>query len=175
MLGPYRGRGAEREDAMDRLRMLVGCGHAPESAVKALRENLGMSQRSLARASGMSQTVISRIESGDVLLTRKTAGNLAAALKTDRPDLTVAENLSLMGRLAVRGKLSRKVAAGVAVHLIDNEHDSEAGHRLTNAALEELVKITEAAVETEQLTTLKSRWTRRVQIETEGLQPLPEV
>lgn len=146
-------------------------GIVPESSVKVLRENIGMSQRSLARASGVSQTVISRIESGDASLTRKAAGNLAAALKTDRHDLTVAENLSLLARLAVRGKLSREVAAGVAMHLIENEHDSEAGRCLANAALEELVTIVEAA-EIKQVTSLKSRWVKRLRIEAEG--PLPE-
>ncbi len=48
---------------LEGLRSLLA-GEVPTSAVKARREALGMSQYDLARASGVSQPVISRIEAG---------------------------------------------------------------------------------------------------------------
>src|SRR5215218_1927622 len=88
------------------------------------------------RSSTLPGSASPRAYAPDAPLTRQVAGKLAVALKTDRHDLAVAENVSYMSRLAVGGKLSRKVAAGVAAHLIENEPDSEAGRRLTEAALE---------------------------------------
>jgi len=51
--------------------------------LKALRQGLGLNQKSLAAASGLSSTLISRIESGLVMPSIATLQEIADSLKTD--------------------------------------------------------------------------------------------
>lgn len=136
--------GGEREALLEVLRSRLA-GEVPTSAVKARREELGMSQHDLARASGVSQPVISRIEAGGRLPTNAQAGKLGVALKMGRDDLGLEESLSLMRRLAVKGKLPSEAAVDVALHLLETQPTSEAGRRLNDAALAALVEIAETA------------------------------
>ncbi len=138
----------ERDGRLEKLRALLSEGKVPESALKVRREVLKMSQRSLAQLSGVSQSVISRVESGDKLLTDAAAQKLAAALKMDRQELGLAETLSWMRSLAVKGELEPKATADIALHLLQTQPESEAGRRVNDVAITALADIAEAAAET---------------------------
>jgi transcriptional regulator with XRE-family HTH domain len=95
MFGPHGGN--EREDLLDGLRSLLA-REMPTSAVKARREELGLSQHGLARASDVSQPVISRVEAGEQMLTREAQRKVAVALKMDEHDPGLKESLAFMRR-----------------------------------------------------------------------------
>ncbi len=142
MFGPY----GERDGRLERLRALLSGAEIPQSAIKARREELELSQRGLARVSGVSQPMISRIESGEQFLTNAAAQKLGAVLKMGRHELGLAEHLSLMRRLAVKSELDDpKAAVDIALHLLQTQPESEAGRRVSDAAVEALVDIAEAA------------------------------
>lgn len=143
MLDQYK----ERDGRLKRLRASPSGEKIPESAIKARREELGMSQHELARASGLSQPVISRIEAGTQLLMAAASQKLGAALKRKPHDLGLAENLSLMRRLAVKGRLDSKAAVSIALHLLQTQPESEAGRRVNDAAIAAMADIAEAAAE----------------------------
>lgn len=143
MFGSLGGEG-DRGDLPDRLRSILA-GKVPISAVKARREELGFSQHGLARVSGVSQPVISRVETGERLLTSDVARRLSVALKMSEHDLGLNENLSLMKRFATKGKLPPEAAVGVALRLLETQPDSEAGRHVQDAVLEALVEIAKAA------------------------------
>jgi transcriptional regulator with XRE-family HTH domain len=155
---PYKESDGGREVALEQLPVLVS-----ESAIKRLREERGLSQHGLGRVSGVSQAVISRIESGDAPLSGDVAGKLAAALKVDRGELALAEGLAQMAKLAVKGQLRPEVPAGVALRLIESDPPSEAARRLGDAALEALVEIAETASANWSGMATKSdeRWAKR--------------
>ncbi len=67
------------------------------------------------------------------------------ALQIGRDDLVLEESLSLMKRLAVKGRLPSEAAVDVALHLLETQPASEAGRRVNDAALAALVEIAEAA------------------------------
>lgn len=134
----------DQEGLLEGLRYVLA-GPEPTSVVKARREKLGISQRELARVSGVSQSVISRLEAGDQLPTNAQTGKLGVALKMGEHDLGLNESLAFAKRLAVKGKLPPEAAARVALHLLETQPTSEAGQRVHDAVLEGLLDIAKAA------------------------------
>jgi transcriptional regulator with XRE-family HTH domain len=137
----------KREELLDKLRSMLAAGEVPVSALKTRRKEFGISQHELARLSGVSQAVISRIEAGGQLPTNAQTEKLGEALKVGSQDLGLAETMTLMGRLAAKGKLPPEAAADFAAYLMTTQPDSEAARRVDAAVLGALVDITETASE----------------------------
>lgn len=138
-------RNKAQDERIRKLQELLSGQGTTQSTVKTRRCELGLSQRGLARRSGVSQPTISRIESGEELLTTYASQKLSIALKMDRQELGLAENLSLMRRLATEGQLKPEAAVRVALQLLETQPASEAGRRMSDAALAALTDIAEAA------------------------------
>ena len=103
-----------REELLEKLRSMLVAGEVPTSALKTRREELGVSQHELARRTGVSQAVISRIEAGEQLPTNAQIEKLGTALEVGEQDLGLAETMIMMSRLAAKGKLPPKAIADFA-------------------------------------------------------------
>lgn len=103
MFGSFGGREARQEEAMGRLRRLLSDG-VPDSALKSFREERGLSQHGLARASGVVQGSISKIESGAAPLTAEAASRLAPALGLDPASLEAAHAVGELRQLALKSE-----------------------------------------------------------------------
>jgi len=74
-------------DAARELRKLFG------DAVRCRRQNLGMSQRAMARKNGLSQRLLSAVETGTNNCTISTMVKLAAAVESDVPGMLTAKSI----------------------------------------------------------------------------------
>jgi predicted transcriptional regulator len=84
------------------------------SEIKAMRRNLGLTQSELAKLSGVSQSLIARIESGRVDPTYSKVGNIFDALeKIEMPNELTASNLMKRHVISVSSNESVIKAAGI--------------------------------------------------------------
>lgn len=153
MFAPYE-IDEERNERLRTLLEVLGTSAVPTSALKAKREASGMSQHELARASGISQPVISRVEAGTTTLTAEAARRLDEALGTDARvgelPLKDAELLSSLKRRALAGELDAAKLESAALAMAATEPSDMRMRPAVDAAVRAMLDVAEVAEKTWQ-------------------------
>lgn len=98
----YSGRSAGQ--ALESLRECLKQNAPPENTLGALREDLALTQATLASMSGVSQGYISEVESGKKRLSGKAAGRLAPVLGVDAGPMLAGVRLGALKGLIEDGR-----------------------------------------------------------------------
>lgn len=143
----------EEEHFEELVELLWGAGSpVPISALKARREERGLSQHQLAARSQVSQAKISRVEAGMARLPVEVAGRLDAVLKTgasgeDLP-LYVMEILSGLKRQALDGELSPDKMLRAASMMAETEATAKDMQPVIDKAVGAILDVAVTAAET---------------------------
>ncbi len=137
----YRDRARDLAELVERAQGSEA-GKVPDSAIRDLRGD--RSQVEVAMKAKMTQAQLSRLERGERSLTRETAKRLAPVLGVSVEELELAEGISALQRVAIKGSLSPHALLETILEMSAAMPDNEVGNDLIKALLAVLGRAVEA-------------------------------
>ncbi|MDP9476314.1 MAG: helix-turn-helix domain-containing protein [Actinomycetota bacterium] len=139
----------------------------PTSAIRDLRGDRPQSE--VALKSGVSQAMISELEAGRKQLTPGTAARLAPALGVTPAELELAEQVSTLQRLAIKGTMDPARILDAIQEIAFSLPDDEVSDRLVDALLAVLRQALAAHEENEGNAAVATKTARKPRGDRDGL------